>query len=251
LIEPLLRSKFWVLYKKNPKAGVIPNWIPFYLLAYSPKLILFIYLFLAISIVLSIKCDHLYQLGLQVAMHHQWQFSFLWCSCMIINHSSLFMSMSNFILININIMDMQRHMLIWFFISMLVGKENGKIIIKIKNNYLKRNEVVFQQLFFHVSSFPWSIKLISLALFILFPSLLIIFFNWLMWVCLFNFINVQLGLHLAYFLCLSPCRVLLPLNCIKILSIPFDFASLASSFLQEALCEDIWHANMLLRLAIV
>jgi hypothetical protein len=50
---------------------------------------------------------------------------------MIINYSSLFMLMSNFILININIMDMQRHMLIFFLISMLVGKEKGKR----KNNY--------------------------------------------------------------------------------------------------------------------
>ncbi len=51
-------------------------------------------------------------------------------------------------------MDMKRHMLICFFISMLVGKENGKIVIKIKNSYSKRNEVVFQQLFLHVSSLP-------------------------------------------------------------------------------------------------
>jgi hypothetical protein len=89
----------------------------------------FFLFFWAISIVLSIKCDHLYQLGLHVAMHYQWRFSFLLCSHMIINYSSLFMSMSNFLLININIMDTKRHMLICFFISMLVGKENRKIII--------------------------------------------------------------------------------------------------------------------------
>jgi hypothetical protein len=39
------------------------------------------------------------------------------------NNSSLFMSMSNLISININIMDMKRHMLICHFISMLVNKE--------------------------------------------------------------------------------------------------------------------------------
>jgi hypothetical protein len=32
-------------------------------------------------------------------------------------------------------MDMKRHMLFYFFISMLVGKERGEIVIKIKNNY--------------------------------------------------------------------------------------------------------------------
>jgi hypothetical protein len=38
------------------------------------------------------------------------------------------MSMSNLILININIMDMKRQMLIcFFFISMFVGKERGEI----------------------------------------------------------------------------------------------------------------------------
>jgi hypothetical protein len=42
------------------------------------------------------------------------------------------MSMSNLILININIMDMKRHTLICFFISMLVGKERGEIVIRTK-----------------------------------------------------------------------------------------------------------------------
>jgi hypothetical protein len=39
------------------------------------------------------------------------------------NGSSLFMSMSNLVWININILDMKRHMLISLFISMLVGRE--------------------------------------------------------------------------------------------------------------------------------
>jgi hypothetical protein len=40
------------------------------------------------------------------------------------------------ILININIMDMKRHMLISLFISMLVSKERGEIIIRIKKQLL-------------------------------------------------------------------------------------------------------------------
>jgi len=43
--------------------------------------------------------------------------------------------MLNLISININIMDMKMHMLICFFISMLVGKERGEIVIKIKDSY--------------------------------------------------------------------------------------------------------------------
>jgi hypothetical protein len=54
---------------------------------------------------------------------------------MIINNPSLFMSMSNLISININIMDMKRHMLIYLFISMLVAKESDEIVIRIRYNY--------------------------------------------------------------------------------------------------------------------
>jgi hypothetical protein len=50
---------------------------------------------------------------------------------MIIDNSSLFMSIS----ININIMDMKRHMLICLFISMLASKERGEIVLMIKDNY--------------------------------------------------------------------------------------------------------------------
>ncbi len=54
------------------------------------------------------------------------------------------MSILNEILININIMDMKRHMLICLFISMLVGKERGEIIIRIKNSYQERIEIVIK-----------------------------------------------------------------------------------------------------------
>jgi len=40
------------------------------------------------------------------------------------------MLMSNLFLININIMNMKRHILICLFISMLVGKERGEIVKK-------------------------------------------------------------------------------------------------------------------------
>jgi hypothetical protein len=44
--------------------------------------------------------------------------------------------MSNLILININIIDMKKHVLICLFISMLVSNERGEIvIIKISDNY--------------------------------------------------------------------------------------------------------------------
>ncbi len=45
------------------------------------------------------------------------------------------MSMLNLISININIMDMKRHMLTCFFVSILVGNERDEIIIRIKNSY--------------------------------------------------------------------------------------------------------------------
>jgi hypothetical protein len=40
------------------------------------------------------------------------------------------MSMSNLILINIRFMDMKRHMLICFFISMLMDRKKVEVIIK-------------------------------------------------------------------------------------------------------------------------
>jgi hypothetical protein len=43
---------------------------------------------------------------------------------MVSNNSSLFMSMPNLIKNNMHFMDMKIYMLICFFISMLVGKEN-------------------------------------------------------------------------------------------------------------------------------
>jgi hypothetical protein len=47
---------------------------------------------------------------------------FLLCSHMIINNSSIFMSMLNFILFNINIMDMKKHINMCLFMFMLVSK---------------------------------------------------------------------------------------------------------------------------------
>ncbi len=51
------------------------------------------------------------------------QLFFLLHSHVFSNSSSLFMSMPISILINMNIMDMKKHMLIFVFISMLVGRE--------------------------------------------------------------------------------------------------------------------------------
>jgi hypothetical protein len=55
---------------------------------------------------------------------------------MIINNSSLFMLMSNSV--NINIMDMKRYLLIYLFIFMLVDRERGEIVIRIKGSLLRR-----------------------------------------------------------------------------------------------------------------
>jgi len=57
---------------------------------------------------------------------------------MIINNSSLFMSMSNLIFIRYKYMDMKKHMLVCLSISMVVSKKRGEIIIKIKHNYQER-----------------------------------------------------------------------------------------------------------------
>jgi hypothetical protein len=55
--------------------------------------------------------------------------------------------MSILILININTIDMKKHVLICLFISMLVSNERGEIvIIKIRDNYfLKRSEIVIRK----------------------------------------------------------------------------------------------------------
>jgi hypothetical protein len=45
------------------------------------------------------------------------------CSHMFSNSSSLFISMSNLIWIDVNTMDMKRHVLIFLLISMLLGRE--------------------------------------------------------------------------------------------------------------------------------
>jgi hypothetical protein len=66
-------------------------------------------------------------------------FSFLYfCSCMVFNNSSLFITMSNLIWINITIMDMKRRMLIYILTSMLISKE------KKWNNDIKNEIVKFE-----------------------------------------------------------------------------------------------------------
>jgi len=85
-------------------------------------------------------------------------------------------------------------------------------------------------------------KAISLALPMLSPSsLIILFFSWLLWGCLFNLASARLGFHLAYLLGLS--RLLsfmtLPLDGIMILGVPFGSTSFISSFLQKVLVEDV------------
>jgi hypothetical protein len=79
-------------------------------------------------------------------------FSLFLCSHMVSFSSSLLMSMSNLIWVNINIMDIKKHMLISLFISMLVGKEKewdgykiqGKTIWKVSkrgDSCYKRSEI--------------------------------------------------------------------------------------------------------------
>jgi len=41
-------------------------------------------------------------------------------------------------------MDMKRHMLISLFVSMLVSRERGEIIIRIKKSSEERNEIVIR-----------------------------------------------------------------------------------------------------------
>jgi hypothetical protein len=57
------------------------------------------------------------------AAFHGNYFIFSLCFHMVFNNSLLFMSMSNLILINLHFMDMEKHVLMFFFIYMLVDKE--------------------------------------------------------------------------------------------------------------------------------
>ncbi len=50
--------------------------------------------------------------------------------------------MSNLISININTMNMKRHILIYFLIFMLVGKEKDEIVVKIRDSYWEGSEIV-------------------------------------------------------------------------------------------------------------
>jgi hypothetical protein len=80
-------------------------------------------------------------------------------------------------------------------------------------------------------------------------SLIILLFDWLLWGYMFNLVSVQFGLHLAYFLGLSPLLITPPrVDGIMILGVPFGSTSFTSFFLQEVLVEDVWHANVFPRL---
>lgn len=64
-----------------------------------------------------------------------------------------------------------------------------------------------------------------------FPPLIILLHNWLLWGCLFNLASVQHGFHLTYFLSSSPLsNFYCLLDRIKILGVPFGFASLVFFF---------------------
>ncbi len=52
--------------------------------------------------------------------------------------------MSNLISININIMNMKRHILIYFLISMFVGKERDELVVKIRDSYWEGSEIVIK-----------------------------------------------------------------------------------------------------------
>jgi hypothetical protein len=88
-------------------------------------------------------------LGLHIMSDHQLFFFFLFflCSYMGFNSLSLFMSMSNLIWININIIDMKRHMLMYVFVSMweIREKEWGRyelfleLVFKLSKDNLMKN----------------------------------------------------------------------------------------------------------------
>ncbi len=57
----------------------------------------------------------------------------------IISHH--YLCQCQFYFIYINIMDLKRHILIFFFIFMLLGEERGETLIRIRDNYWERSEV--------------------------------------------------------------------------------------------------------------
>jgi hypothetical protein len=65
------------------------------------------------------------ELGLTLLHTTNYDFLFYYVLILIINYFSLFMSMSNLISINMNVIDMKRHMLICLSISMFVSMERG------------------------------------------------------------------------------------------------------------------------------
>jgi hypothetical protein len=64
---------------------------------------------------------------------------------MVLVNSSLFMSMSNFISINIYAIYMNLFLLICLFTSIVVDNEKGEIIIKIRDNYQEWSEIILRR----------------------------------------------------------------------------------------------------------
>jgi hypothetical protein len=74
------------------------------------------------------------------------------------------------------------------------------------------------------------------------------FFSWLLWGCLFNPASARFASFSLPLGFIAPTKFYLPHDGIVILGVPFGYTSFTSSFLQEVLIEDVWHANVFPRL---
>jgi len=84
---------------------------------------------------LGLELQHSYAISLTITF-------FFKCFHMVSNNSSLFMSMLNLIWININIMDMKRHMLICLFVFHIhVGEKRKKDEVVIKMDVVIKGKV--------------------------------------------------------------------------------------------------------------
>jgi len=84
------------------------------------------------------------KLGFRVIAQHEWSsmiFFFL-CSHMVSNSSSLFMSMSNLIWIDINIMEMKMHM--------LASKEKERNNYKNKKKNKNKNKIIYIYIYIYI-----------------------------------------------------------------------------------------------------
>ncbi len=106
-------------------------------------------------------CFFRFKFGLHIAMHYQGRFSFLLCFHMIINNSSLYMSMLNLILININIMNMKKYMLICLFISTSVDRAISPSVTTSSSDFSFQNLVIWN--LFEFSAAEITFKSISLT----------------------------------------------------------------------------------------